>query len=42
MALLDYEGSGGKKLVLVDSVQQYLTKKSQPQPAQRPAVLPKE
>ena len=27
---LDYEGSGGKKLVLVDSVHQYLTKKSQP------------
>jgi hypothetical protein len=26
---LDYEGSGGKKLVLVDSVQQYLTKKQQ-------------
>jgi hypothetical protein len=26
---LDYEGAGGKKLVLVDSVHQYLTKKSQ-------------
>ncbi len=30
---LDYEGGGGKKLVLVDSVQHYLTKKTQPQPA---------
>jgi hypothetical protein len=26
---LDHEGSGGKKLVLVDSVQTYLTKKQQ-------------
>ncbi|HXI84119.1 MAG TPA: hypothetical protein VNL17_08520 [Verrucomicrobiae bacterium] len=30
---LDYEGSGGKKLVLVDSVHTYLTKKYQSQPA---------
>jgi len=34
---LDYEGSGGKKLVLVDSVQHYLTKKSPRHPA-RPAT----
>jgi hypothetical protein len=32
---LDYEGSGGKKLILVDSVQQYLTKKRQLHPAPR-------
>jgi len=25
---LDHEGSGGKKLVLVDSIQRYITKKS--------------
>jgi hypothetical protein len=29
---LDHEGSGGKKLVLVDSVQHYLTKKHQLHP----------
>jgi helix-turn-helix protein len=33
---LDYEGKGGKKLVLVDSIQQYLAKKSQ-LPSARPA-----
>jgi len=30
---LDYEGAGGKKLVLVDSVQRYITRKSQFQPS---------
>ena len=33
---LDYEGPGGKKLVLVDSVQHYLTKKHQLPPARPP------
>jgi hypothetical protein len=28
---LDYEGSGGKKLVLVDSIHRYITRKSQVQ-----------
>jgi len=30
---LDHEGRGGKKLVLVDSVQHYLIKKHQPHPS---------
>jgi hypothetical protein len=32
---LDHQGSGGKKLVLVDSVQTYLTRKLQHHPAPR-------
>jgi hypothetical protein len=36
---LDHQGSGGKKLVLVDSVQTYLTKKHQ-LPPHRPAPRP--
>src|SRR5277367_2582233 len=32
---LDHKGAGGTKLILVDSVQHYLTKQSAPQPALR-------
>jgi hypothetical protein len=30
---LDYKGSGGKKLVLVDSIQRYITKHSSARPS---------
>ena len=33
---LDHEGSGGKKLILVDSLQEYLTRKMQHQPSRPP------
>jgi hypothetical protein len=38
---LDHEGSGGKKLVLVDSVQQYLTRKFQHRPGHTPPSMAK-
>jgi hypothetical protein len=36
---LDYQGAGGKKLVLVDSVQLYIARKSPSRPSQRQFAL---